>query len=50
MSERKNYDYYKRLQQIRGDYNFVYNKKEYPRGFTRQDKSLLIKIIRIVFL
>ena len=43
MSERANYDYYKRLQQSRGDYSFVYNKKEYPRGFTKQDKEIVDK-------
>jgi hypothetical protein len=40
---KQNYEYYKELQEARGDFNYVYNKKEYPRGFTSQDKKVVDK-------
>ena len=40
---KQNYEYYKELQETRGDFNYVYNKKEYPRGFTSQDKKVVDK-------
>ena len=38
---KQNYEYYKELQEARGNFNYVYNKKEYPRGFTSQDKKVV---------
>ena len=40
---KENYEYYKELQEARGNFNYVYNKKEYPRGFTSQDKKVVDK-------
>lgn len=37
----KNYNYYKKLQEARGNYNYTYGKKEYPRGFTSHDKKIV---------
>lgn len=35
-----NYNYYKKLQEARGNFNYTYGKKEYPRGFTSHDKKI----------
>ena len=37
----KNYNYYKKLQEARGNFNYTYGKKEYPRGFTSHDKKIV---------
>ena len=38
---KENYEYYKELQEARGNFNYVYNKKEYPHGFTSEDKKVV---------
>jgi cellobiose-specific phosphotransferase system component IIC len=41
MRKRQNYEYYKKLQESRGEHSYVYSEKEYPRGFTMPDKKIV---------
>jgi hypothetical protein len=40
-STRENLEYYKKLQQSRGDHSYEYKEKQYPRGFTMPDKKVV---------